>query len=743
MVDARAAPAASVGSAASGESTNSEFGENYVVEAKALIARVLPEHAEEFICELIPPDAGRDVFEIGTRDGQVLLRGNNGVSLAMAFNWYLRRNTKTSYDRQADGPLVIPGSVPRPKNTTRRVCLAHERFFLNYCTYGYSFPFTRPDSWQRLVDWMAMNGINRPLMQCGQEAVWLKVWESFGIPQEEILAFFSGPAHLPWHRMSNLDRFDGPLPFSYIDGQKQLQIKLLRQARGLGMKPILSAFAGHVPEALRNLQPNAAITQIKPGWGGLPKEDACCFLRPSDPLFAKIQSRFLAMQSEFYGSDHLYAADPFNEIDPPSWEPDYMAAVGRGIYQSMAAADPSAHWYQMSWTFTFDGAHWLKKNNSGITPLQALCQAVPSWRMTLIDYFCEERELYRETSGFYGAPFLWNFVGNYGGNTYLCAPMAVVSERVNRVLAVKNCRGIGSAPEGLDCNPCVYEMLFELPWHPQGVIDEKAWIDGYAACRAGRYDPQVATAWEIIQNKVLNGRPHGHSDRGSALTKSPSVGGGGNTAPKTAQAGGVLERPPELLHAMVEAIDALLIASPESQKSDGYRYDLVNWVRQALAYQTDNLLIGIRKARLENDHDGMVRQTRMMLDIIRDMDELTATRKEFLLGRWIRDARSWGANSREADYYEHNARQIITAWGGGLRDYARREWNGLLRDYYLQRWEVWAKQNAPEALGDYKVDENQADFATLTGGDYAAEPVGDPIKVARRIFAKYRGELMK
>ncbi|MEI8288709.1 MAG: alpha-N-acetylglucosaminidase TIM-barrel domain-containing protein, partial [Verrucomicrobiota bacterium] len=187
---------------------NQATASNPVQAVQALIARVLPGHAGEFVCEIIPPDAGRDVFEIGARDRKVLLRGNDGVSLAMAFNWYLRRETKTSYDRQADGPLVIAGSLPLPKTTTRRVCLARERFFLNYCTYGYAFPFMRPDSWERFIDWMAMNGINRPLMQCGLEAVWLKVWQSYGIPKEQVLAYFTGPAHLPWHRMSNLDKYD-------------------------------------------------------------------------------------------------------------------------------------------------------------------------------------------------------------------------------------------------------------------------------------------------------------------------------------------------------------------------------------------------------------------------------------------------------------------------------------------------------------------------------------------------------
>ena len=716
---------------------------DHVQAAQALIARVLPGHANEFLCEIIPPDAGSDVFEIGARDGKVLLRGDDAVSLAMAFNWYLRRETKTSYDRQADGPLIIAGALPQPKVITRRVCLARERFFLNYCTYGYAFPFTRPDNWERFIDWMAMNGINRPLMQCGQEAVWLKVWQSYGIPKEQVLAYFSGPAHLPWHRMSNLDKFDGPLPMSYIDGQMRLQQQLLKQARGLGMKPILSAFSGHVPAPLKTFRPQADITQIKPGWGGLPGENACWFLKPADPLFAEIQGRFLKAQTELYGSDHLYAADPFNEIDPPSWAPEYMAGVGRGIYEAMAAADAAAHWYQMSWTFTYDGNHWLKKNAGGVTPFQALCQAVPAGKMTLIDYVCEERELYKETSNCYGAPFLWSYVGNYGGNTYFRAPLAEVAGKVTPALAVENCAGVASAPEGMDCNPGIYEMLFEQPWHPQGVLNDQVWITEYATWRARRDDPQVAKAWEILRSQVLNCGPRGHSDRGSALTKNPPNDAKSSPLPKTALAAEVRGRPPELQRGLVAAIDALLAAAPESQQADGYQFDLVNCVRQALAYHTDTVLERIKQARKNNDQPELTRQTRVMLDILRDMDELVGTRHEFLLGRWIRDARAWGADATEADYYEHNARQIITAWGGKLRDYARREWNGLLRDYYLQRWEVWAKQNAPEAMGNRQIDEQKPDFAMLRGGNYAIEPVGNPVEVSRRIFFKYREELMK
>lgn len=212
-------------------------------------------------------------------------------------------------------------------------------------------PWWNWEQWQRFIDWMAMNGINRPLLQCGQEAVWLEVWKSYGLTEDQVRAYFTAPAHLPWHRMANLDQWGGPLPMSYIEGQKKIQQQILNQARALGMKPILGGFAGHVPKALKTVKPDAGITGITPGWGEMEAKYATCFIDPTDPLFREIQVRFLKKQEELYGTDHLYGADPFNEIPPPSWEPGYLASVSKAIYAGMAEADPEAVWYQMSWTF--------------------------------------------------------------------------------------------------------------------------------------------------------------------------------------------------------------------------------------------------------------------------------------------------------------------------------------------------------------------------------------------------------
>ena len=45
----------------------------------------------------------------------------------------------------------------------------------------------------------------------------------------------------------------------------------------------------------------------------------------------------------------------------------------------------------------------------------------------------------------------------------------------------------------------------------------------------------------------------------------------------------------------------------------------------------------------------------------------------------------------EKEYFERNARTIITVWGDSyyLSDYANRDWDGLVETFYKPRWEMF------------------------------------------------------
>ena len=67
-------------------------------------------------------------------------------------------------------------------------------------------------------------------------------------------------------------------------------------------------------------------------------------------------------QENMFGTDHIYGVDLFNEVEAPSWDPQTLADIARGAYESMAAVDPEAVWLQMGWMFYYDRKHWTKEN---------------------------------------------------------------------------------------------------------------------------------------------------------------------------------------------------------------------------------------------------------------------------------------------------------------------------------------------------------------------------------------------
>jgi len=709
-------------------------------ESKALIQRVLEKHTNDFLLKEIPTENGRDVFEVATQNGKIALSGNNAVSIATAFNWYLKETAHVSYDWQAIHPLTIPGNLPLPVARTHKTCSATQRFFNNTCTFGYTFAYWKWEQWQRFIDWMAMNGVNRPLMLAGQEAVWLEVWKSFGITDTAVRSYFSGPAHLPWHRMANMDKWGGPLPVSYIEGQKVLQQQILKRSRALGMKPILSAFAGHVPEQLKTLRPSAKITQIEPGWGGLEAKYTTYFLDPTDSLFGEIQKRFLQEQKKLYGTDHLYSADPFNEITPPSWEPDYLAKVGKTIYETISQTDRDAIWYQMSWTFYNDSTHWTRPR------LASMIHAVPKGKLVFLDYNCEEEEFFRKSDNFYGAPFVWCYLGNFGGNTHLVAPINKVVNRLGSLSYGTGCVGVGSTLEGINVNPEIYETVLEMPWRSDEVVNVDTLISHYAERRAGANDKAVIESWQLLRQHVLVDTAVGIWNHCVVFQVSPVMDltkAFWSTNPKI----------PYRNADLAIALNRMFQANTDSRKTDAYRFDVVNLTRQVLGNYGTVLYHKMMEAYNRKNLIDFRKYSGDFLQLGKEIDGLLATRHEFLLGKWLADARSWGATPAEKVYYERNAREIVTTWhkaGGGLTDYSNRQWNGLVGSYYMPRWIEFVSRLDTALSVDKAFDDKafaawcttfEQNWVNTPSTGYSDTETGDAVKLAFELFGKYKLQL--
>ncbi len=702
--------------------------------AKALAQRVIPAQAGHFVFETLPADTC-DYFTLRSEGRKIVVGGNDANSMAVGLNHYLKYWCHVNIGWFAWDKGTMPKTLPRVETPVRHTARVPERFFLNYCTYGYTMPWWGWKEWEHFIDWMALNGINLPLAITGQESIWYQVWTELGLNDEEVRNYFTGPAHLPWHRMLNIDRWGGPLPKSWLEGQEALQKQIVARERELNMKPVLPAFAGHVPPELRRIYPDARIERMS-DWAGFALEDYPWFLDPEDPLFPVIQKMFLDKEVEIYGTDHVYGIDIFNEMIPKSWEPDYLGRVSKGVYESLAAADPNATWLQMTWLFYNERKYWFE--NDSDERVKAFLTSYPAERSILLDYYCERMEVWRKTQSYYGIPFIWCYLGNFGGNTFLAGNIQEIGNLIEGTFAEAgpSFKGLGSTLEGFDCNPFMYQFIFEKAWDFPQHQDLDTYAAALAWSRAGVDNEEAKDAWKDLFDEIYIQRSvPGHSP---IMNLRPSF-GRSSSYHSSVRFNYENDKLREVVRQLLEA----------DGHGPSYEFDLVNLTRQWLSNRFEQRFADYKSAYEARDTEAMSACEDELLGIFDTLDELLASQPYFLVGKWIADARNWGATPEEADYFESNARNLLTSWGDRgnlLTDYADRSWAGLVGTYYKPRWEMFFAAvdealAAGQPLEGARYDtllEKMKDFEYAwwkdRPGTFSATPKGDPIALVKKVF---------
>ncbi|MES2306778.1 MAG: alpha-N-acetylglucosaminidase [Gemmatimonadota bacterium] len=703
--------------------------------AKALIARVVPGKASGFVVAMIPDSSGHDVFEVENSGGKIALRGSSGVAIASALNWYLEQVAGVNVSLPLK-PIHLAGPlkpVPRKVRQSTQFLL---RYFFNYCTFSYSMAWWDWADWQRMIDWMALKGINMPLAVTGQEAVWRATLRDVGFSRDQIAAFLVGPAYLPWGWMGNIDGLGGPLPDSWIDSHITLERQILARERSLGMKPVLQGFTGHVPEAIKQVFPAAKIHRTGDWSAGF---SGTWFLDPLDPLFQRIGKRFIERQRELFGTDHLYAADPFNEIDPPSNDSTFLAGMGRTIYNSMHSGDPDATWILQGWFLYYQAKFWQEPQ------ARALLGAVPDDRMIVLDLWGDRHPVWQKRQAFYGKPWIWNVLYNFGGKVSVNGDLPSIATNLDSALASPakgKLSGLGMMMEGLGVNPIVPDFVMDQTWRSR-VPAIEGWTREYVARRYGKANTAAWSAWQLLLGTAFKSP----AQTGNFLAERPgfySKGSAYRTEPVAPYDGKLLE----------QALDSLLSAAPQLGANDAYRYDLVNLARQVLGQRGITYVNRVESAFNKRDRAALLAAEHDITTLLRDLDALVGTREEFLLGKWIADARRWGSTDAERHLYEWNARNIITLWGtkctegqnDDLNLYAFKEWEGMFSGYFLPRWEAFFaalnhsldtgtpfdRKPFASAMCDWEQrwSKGSAPFATMTKGD--------EIAMTRALWRKYR-----
>ena len=702
-----------------------------LIAARQLIERILPDHSENFDIEFIDAIEGKDVFEIESRGSRIILRGNTGVSVGSALNHYLKKFTNSHISWNGNN-LSLPVHLPPVKKKIRIISPHQYRYYLNYCTFNYTMSWWNWERWEKEIDWMALNGINFPLSITGQNAVWNKVYKQVGFSKEELKDFFSGPAYFNWFWMGNLDGWGGPLPESFMKRQEALQKKILERQRSLGMKPILPAFTGHVPPAFSKKFPNATLKKTK--WQGFTEVH---ILDPDDSMFTVIGKKFTQELINTFGTDHYYSADTFNENTPPTNDSVYLNDISKKVYQSMASVDPQAVWVMQGWMFSYTPKYWQP------TQIKALLNAVPDDKMIILDLYSESKPMWNKTEAYYGKPWIWCMLHNFGGNVSLYGRMKQVAAdpvEARNDPASGKISGIGLTPEAIEQNPVMYELMMEHAWNNQE-IDIDNWLRYYARRRYGSKNIHAENAWMILKNTVYNG----------------GISSGGPESMIVARPGFMRSRrwanprkfyePRDLIPAWKE----LLSTPGQMHESEGFRYDLVDISRQVLANYADTLHRMLVYTYEKNDTVDFKNISVQFIELIQDMDDLLATHKDFLLGTWLESAKNWEIDKEEKGLYEKNARNLITLWGDRnsvLHEYSNRQWSGLLRGFYKPRWEQFFKdaleaKRKNQKFDDKAFDEKMKDLEwswVTDNDDFDAEPKGHAVEKSKQLWEKYRNK---
>jgi len=280
--------------------------------------------------------------------------------------------------------------------------------------------------------------------------------------------------------------------------------------------------------------------------------------------------------------------------------------------------------------------------------------------------------------------------------------------------------------------------MLEMSWRDEPIADIESWFSKYARRRYGSDNIYASKAWKVLLPHVLNATSANPSGK-VMVSQLPNL--------------GMRDYIWYDIGEIATAWDHFISAVDDLQNEDGYRFDLVDITRQFIVNSAPKFYHLAVKAYQDKNVQDLMKNSGHFLDMLKDLDAILATNKNFLLGVWLEDAKSIPTRStdenNDCSLYEFNARNQITLWGpdGEILDYATKQWSGIVSDYYYPRWELF--YNKLVACVKFKTTFDHSKYVvefmekigkpfTMDTKSYPTHPVGDTIEVAKKLYNKWR-----
>ena len=633
----------------------------------ALAERVLgKELAKHFIFQLRDYSNDIDEYRISTNNNKIIIEGNSRISLSSGLNWFLKYYTNSHISWEGKNLNEFKNWKLPFEPIIKRSSYKYS-YYLNYCTFNYTMAFWDWERWEKEIDWMALNGINLSLAAVGSEIVYYNTLTKYNYTDEEIKEYIPGPAFHAFGLMGNLQGWGGPVSDSYIKQQCELQKKILKRMKDLGIEPVMPGFSGMVPKSFNKRFPTAhIIDQGKWGQNVFPRPS---FIDPTDSLFVEVSNTYYQELKKIYGDLNFFSGDPFHEGGKT--ENINLQKAGEIIVSQMRR--------------NFDNSVWVFQGWQG-NPKKELIETIPADQFLILDLDADNNPSWDRRKDWENRNWIWCIINNYGGNEGLFGRLDVINDQVFKAKNTnKTCEGIGTIMEGIENNSIVYDFLYELKYE-SNPVDLNNWLKNYALRRYGSENDDIIEALQILR-KTVYGQKLGREYYQQGTTESilcarPALQINSVSTWGTSK---LYYNPQELIKAwrlMINQADFVI-------DNSSTQYDYVNLTRQVLANYAQVLLEKIKSDFYNKDIQSYKKHVIEFLELIDDQNELLETHDHFLLGNWLESAKKIATNEKEKELFEYSARVQITTWtpiNSDLHEYSHREWNGLLTDFYKPRW---------------------------------------------------------
>lgn len=137
--------------------------------------------------------------------------------------------------------------------------------------------------------------------------------------------------------------------------------------------------------------------------------------------------------------------------------------------------------------------------------MKALLHSVPFGKMIVLDLFADVKPIWQMSSQFYGVPYIWCMLHNFGGNIEMYGILdSISSGPINARTSYNSTMvGVGMCMEGIEHNPVVYDLMSEMAFRNEKVEVED-WLKSYSYRRYGQSNVETEKSWGILYHTIYN-----------------------------------------------------------------------------------------------------------------------------------------------------------------------------------------------------------------------------------------------